>query len=472
MARDRVNDSIVKLTSGKEINQASDGPSYIPGLTRLRSHSIGLTAIVKNINAAMTDLEMADSALAEIQNLLSRMKEISTQAANAATTSSTRLTLTEELGQLRQEIDHLAANSRSSGVRLLEGSYSGKVYQVGAHPNDRFAVNITSSKPTDLGSYISDGPTRAALAAAQTASTNTTTDSEDIVLTHSGQTTTINVADSDSAKTVAGKVNALAGQTRIQASAQTYAHLFSTNASSANYTIAINGSNTSTFAISNSDVTDAVSKINLISGSTGVVAKATADGKVLLHDSDGDDITIENANSGVDLDVQAVEADGSSTSGGPISLQAGAGSDNDATRVIGSLRLSSESPFSITQSGNSALGYATTNTPSLSDLNSVDLSTAVTSSQSFAILDSAIEQVSEIRGTVAASQSRLNFRESANLSRGDNLLGAISDLEDVDFAVESARLAKALILQETSSVLLSQANASQQFVLNLLKSAA
>ena len=127
----------------------------------------------------------------------------------------------------------------------------------------------------------------------------------------------------DSAKTVAGKINALSNETGISGEASTFAYLFSTNASSANYTIKINDTSTSSFAISSSDATDAVSKINLISATTGVSASATSDGKVLLHDADGDDITIENANSGTDLDVQALQNDGTTTQGTPFHLQLG-----------------------------------------------------------------------------------------------------------------------------------------------------
>ena len=135
----------------------------------------------------------------------------------------------------------------------------------------------------------------------------------------------------------------------MSAEAVTFASLFSTNASSANYTVSINGTSTSAFAISSSDVTDAVSKINLISATTGVTASATAANKVLLQDATGDDITIENAGAGSDLDVQAIQSDGSTTQGSAVSLGVGASSNNDATRVIGTLRLFSHASFSVSQ---------------------------------------------------------------------------------------------------------------------------
>ena len=57
---------------------------------------------------------------------------------------------------------------------------------------------------------------------------------------------------------------------------------------------------------------DAVDKINLISGSTGVTAQATTDNKVRLLAEDGRDILIENESTGDNLRVQSVGHDGES----------------------------------------------------------------------------------------------------------------------------------------------------------------
>jgi hypothetical protein len=115
------------------------------------------------------------------------------------------------------------------------------------------------------------------------------------------------------------------------------------------YTISVNGTSTSSFAISTSDVSAAVTAINLISSTTGVTATATTDNKVLLADADGDDITIENADSDSGLKVFTVGLDQSTTAGSEVSLAAVNG--NDSTRVVGTLRLTSDNDFSVTQSG-------------------------------------------------------------------------------------------------------------------------
>jgi flagellin len=470
-AKQVVNDSMKKLSTGNRINSGADNPADLAKISRLTAQIQSTNQAVRNVNEALSDLEIADVALEEISDMLARMGEITVEASSEALSTIDRTTLTDEFGLLKQEVESLARNTKSNGSQLLDGSYSGRTYQVGPSSASTITASISEATPTSLGSYSSTGPTRDALAAAQTATANTTTGSEDIVLTANGNTTTIDVGANDSAKTVAGKINALSTETGISAEASTFAYLFSTNASSANYTIKINDTSTSSFAISSSDATDAVSKINLISATTGVSASATSDGKVLLHDADGDDITIENANSGTDLDVQALQNDGTTTQGSAISLAAGASTNNDATRVIGTLKLDSSLGFSISQSGNSSLGYTTSGTPSLSSLNSVDLSSATKAANSNAILSGASEQIATIRGNLGATESRLDYAGSFLEEFKSSLSQAQGKIRDTDFAVESARLAKAMVLQKTSTALLSQANASQSLVLNLLKEA-
>ena len=238
----------------------------------------------------MAQLTAADSALSEVSEMILRIKDLAIQASSAAITTTDRTAFVDEAALLTSEIESISARVKSNGRALLDGSYGGIVAQVGTQAFETISMSISSASPSSIGTYLSTGPTRDALTAAQTATANTTTTSEDIVLTANQASTTIDVAANDSAKTVAAKVNAISDSTLVSAEAVTFASLFSTNASSANYTVSINGTSTSAFAISSSDVTDAVSKINLISATTGVTASATAANKVLLQDATGDDI--------------------------------------------------------------------------------------------------------------------------------------------------------------------------------------
>ena len=152
---------------------------------------------------------------------------------------------------------------------------------------------------------------------------------------------------------------------------QTFAQLYSINKTDENYSLSINGTQTASFVLSDSNINDAVAKINLISETTGVRASINAEGKILLSDEDGDDFTIENTASGKSLAVQSLNHDGETTAGNPISL--GPSGGNDSTRVMGSLRTSSPRDYTITQSGNTDLGYFKTQRASIENVGFFDV---------------------------------------------------------------------------------------------------
>ena len=157
----------------------------------------------------------------------------------------------------------------------------------------------------------------------------------------------------------------------LTATAKTFAQFYSINKSDENYSLSINGTQTASFVISDSNINDAVAKINLISETTGVRASINAGGKILLSDEDGDDFTIENTASGKSLAVQSLNHDGETTAGNPISL--GPNGGNDSTRVMGSLTTSSPRDYTITQSGNSELGYFKTQRASIENVGFFDV---------------------------------------------------------------------------------------------------
>ena len=467
-AQNQIEESMLRLSTGKALSSGADDAAGLAMASRLSAQIQSLSAATKNTSNALTLLETADTALDEVSDMISRIRELAVQASSSALSVTDRTNVVNEAAQLETEIEAVSANTVYNGERLLAGSFNDRVIQNGINSGETLSISIASSAPSALGSYASTGPTRAALAAAQTAATNSTVDGNDIVLSANSSTTTIDVAGADSAKTVAAKVNAVSNTTLVNADAQTYALLFSTNASSANYTISINGNATSAFAISSSNVTDAVAKINLISATTGITASATTANKVLLHDADGDDITIENTGAGADLDVQAVQSDGATTQGSAVSLGVGGSTNNDATRVIGTLRLYSDSAFSVSQSGDASTGYATTETPSLKALSAIDLSSANSASSALAAIDSAANQISTIRGNIGALENRLEFSDSRLQRQIDSDTFARSRIEDTNFAVESASLAKAMVLQQINTALLAQANAGESLVMKLL----
>jgi flagellin len=471
-AQNSINSSMATLATGKNPLSGTNGTSAYSQMAKISSQLSSLESASQNVSKSLSILEAADSSLSEIGDILTRIREIAVQGSSSGITATERANLVSENATLVSELETQSASANHGGFRLLDGTFQGVKIQTGTSIGESFTFSISSAAPSALGSYSSTGALREPLAAAQTAASNNTTNSEDIVLTTNGIEATIDVAAGDSAKTVSGKINAISHETAILSDAQTFAHLFSTNASSANYTIKINDTVTSAFSISNSDVSDAVSKINLISATTGVTATATTTNKVLLHDADGDDITIENAGAGGDLDIKAVGNDGETEGTDTISLGVGGSSNNDSTRVIGILRIYSDDSFAVTQSGSPSTGYATSETATLSSVLAADLSSAISASASLATIDSAINQIAKSTGNIGGFISRIGFVDSYLEAASMTSEIARGRIEDADYAVESARLARAMILQELNTALLAQANSGQELVLKLLEDAA
>jgi flagellin len=99
----------------------------------------------------------------------------------------------------------------------------------------------------------------------------------------------------------------------------------------------------------------------------------------------------------------------------------------------------------------------------------VDLSTASGAQAALASISDAIETVAEDRANYGALQNRLEYTVSNLMNVAEFTTAARSRIEDADFAGESARLAKAQVLQQTGTAMLAQANASQQLVLSLFR---
>ena len=102
-------------------------------------------------------------------------------------------------------------------------------------------------------------------------------------------------------------------------------------------------------------------------------------------------------------------------------------------------------------------------------LHSIDISDAAGAQAGLQVITDAIEQVAGDRATYGALQNRLEYTVSNLMNVAEFTTAARSRIEDADFAAESARLAKAQVLQQTGTAMLAQANASSQLALSLIR---
>ncbi len=460
-----LNEASQRLSSGKKLNSASDDAAGLAIATRMTSQITSLNMAMKNTNDGISMLTTVESALGEISNMLQRMRELAVQSGNDINSGKDRTYLQDEINQFKTEITSISTNTEFNGTNVLDGTLSSKVIQTGMNSGQSITFSVDNVASTVLGSYAATGTARASIAAAAAPGANSTTADADVIIHGNSVSKTIDVAANNDAKTVAAAINVETGSTGVTANARTYAKLLST-AATATYSLKINGTSTGNMSIGSASVGDAVTKINQIKGTTGVTATASSDGSfVTLYHSAGEDITVENESAGTDLDVFAVAYDGTTASGSKQDLAATAG--NDATRVIGNIKLTSSRSFSVTQSGTT--GYFTTGSASLSSISNVDIKTVSGASSAIDTIDGALEKVLSMRSEVGALQNRLERVVETLTNMVTKTTEAVSRIVDADFAEETAKLTRAQVLQQAGTAMLAQANQSKQSVLALLQ---
>ena len=95
--------------------------------------------------------------------------------------------------------------------------------------------------------------------------------------------------------------------------------------------------------------------------------------------------------------------------------------------------------------------------------------TAADAQASLTKITAAIEQVAGDRASLGAVSNRLEYTVSNLMNVAEYTTAARSRIEDADFAAESARLAKAQVLQQTGTAMLAQANAASQLAIQLIR---
>ena len=106
---------------------------------------------------------------------------------------------------------------------------------------------------------------------------------------------------------------------------------------------------------------------------------------------------------------------------------------------------------------------------SLNNLGGLNIANSSSPVDAIASITAAIETVTAQRAEYGAMQNRLQYTISNLMSVSENTVAARSRIEDADFAIESAVLAKTQVLQQSGAAMLAQANARPQLVLQLIK---
>ena len=305
--------TLQRLSSGLRINSAKDDAAGLSISERMTSQIRGLNQAVRNANDGVSLAQTGEGALTSAGDILQRMRELAVQSANATNSASDRNALQGEVSQLAQELDRIATTTNFNGRNLFDGSFGTAQFQVGANANQTIGVTTANLRTTNYGNnQVKAGATGSGVGAGALATAQAITGG---TLTVNGAigSKDITVVAASSAKTIAGQINNVSGETGVTATART--DVKATFSAAGSYALTIKSDNstaeTITFSLgsaSGDDLSAAVTAFNDKSGKTGVTASLNSDKTaIVLTNATGNDISI---------------ADTTATNSGTTTLQA------------------------------------------------------------------------------------------------------------------------------------------------------
>jgi flagellin len=449
--------SFQRLSSGLRINSAKDDAAGLAISTRFTSQVRGLNQAVRNTNDGISLSQTAEGALEETTAILQRMRELSVQAANDTNTASDRESLQAEVDQLIDELNRIGETTRFNSRKILDGSFVGSKFQVGANSRETITVNVGDARASALGRQSrTDGVAVSAAVAINEAdlsvngvSIRSTVAADDLVSTTLNSGSAIAKAEAINDSTNFTGVKAIVNSATDSGNAD----IAGGTLDSANF-VSINGQTITGIIVEADDANnELVNAINAVTSDTGVVATLDSGNNVVLTAEDGRNIEVTTAGNG--NTVTGLE---NSVTAGSITLQ----SEDQVTLVTGN---NQELGIGIGQGGGNTDIFGVNSSRSV---DTVDITSRDGANLAIDILDVAIGQVSEQRADLGAVQNRLESTINNLTTASENLSAARSRIRDADFAEETAKFTRNQIVQQASISVLAQSNQQPQVALTLL----
>jgi flagellin len=425
----QVEQSTLRLATGKRINSAADDPAGLVFVNLQKAELVGVEQGLSNVRSAQSLVDSADGALIEAVTHLTNIRALALESADGTLSDEQLNANQDELDAAIDAIDRLAGTS-FAGNRLLDGSQGFVV--TGVDPNKVRTLTVID-RATQLDS--------------QTIAVNVTVDASQAVLTYAGaagalvdDTATISVSGSRGSVSVDVTDGEALTAARDRINEHTAVTGVSASVSGNNLVFtSVNYGSDATLAVAATTGTFTVTGGNGDGTAEGVDAQATINGTTVS----GDRLELRYRSSSLDFDL---ELNPSFTTGslGTISVSGQALSFQIAPSP------GQPAVLSLPNIQSSALGGALGR---LSDIRTGGSSSVLSgnAADAFSIADDAFSQLLTYQTRVGAfSRTTLNSAESVLSTLEENLTAAIDAVEKVDEARESALLARNHLLAENA----------------------
>lgn len=156
-AEQKTSESYEKLASGKRITKSADDAAGLAIATKMNAEVKGMQMAQRNANTGISMIQVAEGGLNETGNIMTRMRELSIQAASDTVGEKERGYLNLEYEQLLEEVDRISKTTTFSGKELLTGTSETGVmdFHVGAYGGEEnrisFDAEATDATVESLG---------------------------------------------------------------------------------------------------------------------------------------------------------------------------------------------------------------------------------------------------------------------------------------------------------------------------------
>jgi flagellin len=146
--------ALQQLSSGLRVNTAADDAAGYAIAQGMTSQVNGLTQAARNANDGVSLTQTASGALSEVTSDLQTMRDLAVESLNATNSSNDRQDLNAQFTQLMADVNNVAANTQFNGVNLLDGSFQGADFQIGANAGQIISVSaVASAAANAVGNY-------------------------------------------------------------------------------------------------------------------------------------------------------------------------------------------------------------------------------------------------------------------------------------------------------------------------------
>lgn len=150
--QDNLSTSQTRLSTGFRINSAMDDAAGLQIATRLKAQTSGMAMAMRNTQNSVSMLQTAEGAFDEVTNMLVRMKDLATQAADQSSNASDKAAMQAEFDALGTELNNVMNKTTFGGSALLKGGTiaTAMTFQIGATSGETMTVDLSTAVGTTL----------------------------------------------------------------------------------------------------------------------------------------------------------------------------------------------------------------------------------------------------------------------------------------------------------------------------------